>query len=54
MARAVMAAKKEAERLEEELDATSLLKRGRRAELKREIAEARRREHDALFVLRNG
>jgi hypothetical protein len=54
MARAAVAAKNEADRLEEELDATSLLKRAKRTDLKRQIEEARRRERDALFVLRNG
>jgi hypothetical protein len=54
MARAVIAAKQEAERLEKELAGTSLLKRGQRTTLKKAIEEARRRERDALFVLRNG
>jgi hypothetical protein len=54
MARTVVAAKQEAERLEKELGDTPLLKRGRRTELKKQIEDARRRERDALFVLRSG
>ena len=52
LARAIVAAKKEAEELRDELALTHAWQLGRRRTLKRDLKNAERREADALFTLR--
>ena len=52
LARAIVAAKHEADELRDELALTPAWQLGRRRTLKRDLKNAERREADALFTLR--
>jgi hypothetical protein len=52
LARAIAAAKREADELKDELGATPAWQLAQRRELKRQLKQAQRREADALFTLR--
>ena len=54
MARAAVAARKEADEARQELDGIPRWEVRRRKRLKKSLQDAERRESDALFVLKNG